>query len=380
MIYLDNSATTKPLPSVVAAMTDALEENFGNPSSLYRLGSAAEAAKRNARKAIASSIGASADEVFFTSCGTESDNSVIKGVWKSLKKRGRRIITTAVEHPAVLEACRAVEADGAEVVYLPVDRECKISLADLEAALTDDTVLVSVMHVNNEIGTIMPVEEIGALLRKRGILFHSDCVQSYGKLPIDVSRLPVDFISLSAHKIHGPKGIGALYIRKGTHLPVFMHGGGQERGFRSGTENTSGIAGFGAAAMALSPEGADRMRACRDRLRENIEASIPDVVINTPKDAAPSILNVSVLGCRGEVLLRQLDDEGICVSTGSACSSHVRGSHVLSAMGLSAEETEGALRFSFCAQNTPEEMDITAEKLKALAEGQRRLRAAFKKR
>ncbi|MBR0130381.1 MAG: cysteine desulfurase [Firmicutes bacterium] len=393
MIYLDNSATTKPSAAVIEAMTKALQEDYGNPSSLYKLGLSAEKLLKASRASVAKSLGASPEEIFFTSCGTESDNTAIKAVWESRNKQGKRVITTQVEHPAVLNCCKWLQTKGADVVFLPVDRRGLISLEALEQALTDDTILVSIMHVNNESGAIMPIAEISALLKKEGskAVFHSDGVQSWGKLPLDMKALGVDLYSVSGHKVHGPKGVGALYVKKGLHLPAFMHGGGQELNFRSGTENMPGIAGIGAAADAIIsalPEKAKAMEAAKLHLKERLMADIDNICFNGPdadgpgacRDAAPSVMNVSFIGCRGEVLLHTLDTAGICVSTGSACSSKVKGSHVLSAMGLKPEEIEGAVRFSFSDENTPEEMDYVADTLKTAVESQRRLRAAFKKR
>ncbi len=383
MIYLDNSATTKPYPQVVKAMTDALTEGFGNPSTLYRLGLDAEKAVKAARKSVAKSIGASEQEVFFTSGGTESDNTAIFGAWEARKKQGKRIISTAVEHPAVLRCLDALKNKGADIVLLPVHRDGSLDMDAFRQALTEDTILVSVMHVNNETGAIFPVEEIASVLsefaKKSGIvrpLLHSDCVQSYGKLPVDAAKLGVDMLSVSAHKVHGPKGIGALYVKKGVHVPPLICGGGQEAGFRSGTENVPAILGFGAAADLIKPQ---RFEA-RDYLKERILKDIPDVVINSPEDGCSSVLNVSFVGCRAEVLLHQLEQDEIYVSTGSACSSKDKGSHVLSAMGLKPEEIEGAVRFSFSAENTKEEMNTVMDKLSAYVSGQRRLRNAFKKK
>ena len=383
MIYLDNSATTKTYPQVVKAMTEALTEGFGNPSTLYRLGLDAEKAVKAARKSVAKSIGASEQEVFFTSGGTESDNTAIFGAWEARKKQGKRIISTAVEHPAVLRCLDALKSKGADIVLLPVCRDGSLDMEAFRQALTADTILVSVMHVNNETGAIFPVEEIASVLsefsKKNGIarpLLHSDCVQSYGKLPLDAAKLGVDMLSVSAHKVHGPKGIGALYVKKGVHIPPLIYGGGQEAGFRSGTENVPAILGFGAAAELIKPQ---RFEA-RDYLRDRILNDIPDVVINSPEDGCSSVLNVSFVGCRAEVLLHQLEQDKIYVSTGSACSSKDKGSHVLSAMGLKPEEIEGAVRFSFSAENTKEEMDVVMDKLSAYVAGQRRLRNAFKKK
>ena len=383
MIYLDNSATTRPYPQVTEAVRNAMETDFGNPSTLYTLGLSAEKLVRSARKSVAKSLGADEKEVYFTSGGTESDNAAIFGAWGSRKKQGRRIITTAVEHPAVLKCFEALKAEGADVVILPVDPDCAVSLDDLRGALTEDTVLVSVMRVNNETGAIFPVPQIaqilGSFAKEKGIakpLLHSDCVQSYGKMRTDVSALGVDMLSISGHKIHGPKGIGALYVRKGVHIPSFIYGGGQENGLRSGTENVPGIAGLGVAAELITPGPFEVSHYLKDLITD----SIPDIKVNSPESCCSSVLNISFLGCRAEVLLHQLEQDGIYVSTGSACSSKDKGSHVLSAMGLKPEEMEGALRFSFNRGNTKEEMEITAEKLRKYVESQRKLRSAFRKR
>ncbi|MCR5009502.1 MAG: cysteine desulfurase [Clostridia bacterium] len=383
IIYLDNSATTRPSPVAAEAAERTIRANFGNPSSLYRLGLDAEKEVKAARKSVASCFGASDSEVFFTSGGTESDDTALFGVWESRKKQGSRIISTAVEHPAVLRCLDVLKARGADVVLVPVKRDGNLDMEAFKEALSDSTVLVSVMHVNNETGAIFPVEEISSVIRKRfgndpaaRPLLHSDCVQSLGKIPVDVRKTGVDLASFSAHKIHGIKGSGALYIKSGLHVPPFIYGGGQEKNFRSGTENVPGIAAFGAAAEELTvPDPAPARR-----LKELILSEIPDVKINSPEDGCPLILNVSFIGCRAEVLLHMLEQDGICVSTGSACSSRSKGSHVLSAMGLSPEEIEGALRFSFCRDNTLEEVEFVAERLVKYTSDQRRLRSAFRKR
>ena len=376
MIYLDNAATTKPCKACLDAMNEALTEDFGNPSSLYNIGLDAEKIVKHAREVIARSIGADPSEIFFTSCGSESDNTAIFGAWNSRKKQGRRIITTSVEHPAVLRCFEKLQQEGADVKYVPVHSDGNLDMDAFRSFLSEDTILVSVMHVNNETGAIFPVEEISEELKKYpNILFHSDCVQSYGKIKIDVKKMGVDMISLSGHKVHAAKGIGALYIRSGLHIPPYIYGGGQESGFRSGTENVPGIAGFGAAVenMRMLEPGV------KNYLKKRLIEEIDELRINSPENGASSVLNVSFLGCRGEVLLHMLEQEGIYVSTGSACSSHKKGSHVLTAQGLSADEIEGAVRFSFSCDNTAEEMEEVVLKLKQYVTMQRRLRKAFKK-
>ena len=376
MIYLDNSATTKPSKACLDAMTDALTVNFGNPSSLYNVGLDAEKIVKHARKVIAKSIGADPSEVYFTSCGSESDDTAIFGAWNARKKQGKRIITTAVEHPAVLRCFEKLQQEGADVQYIPVLSDGNLDMDAFRKLLNEDTVFVSVMHVNNETGAIFPIEEISKEVRKYpNIIFHSDCVQSYGKIDLDVNKMGVDMISLSGHKVHASKGIGALYVRSGLHIPPYILGGGQEAGFRSGTENVPGIAGFGAAVEDMhmvKPEP-------KDYLRKKLLEEIDDIKINSPENAVSSVLNVSFLGCRGEVLLHMLEQDKIYVSTGSACSSHKKGSHVLSAQGLSPEAIDGAVRFSFGCDNTVEEMDVVVEKLKKYVKMQRRLRKAVKR-
>ena len=387
IVYLDNSATTRQYDQVTEVMAEAMRENYGNPSSLHMLGVEAEKKVRSSRKILAAALGASEEEFFFTSGGTESDNTVLFGVAEARKRTGKKIITTAVEHPAILEPAKRLEAMGFKVDYIGVDRTCHLNMDQLVSAIDDETILISVMGVNNEAGTILPIGEIAALKdrynreHKTDILLHSDAVQAFGKVPVDLKGAykGVDFLSVSGHKIHGPKGIGGLYIRKGIHLPPFLSGGGQERHMRSGTENTPGIIGFGKAAemgMADFAKRTEAMKKARTRLLEGLLAEIPDIRINSPQDetASPSVLNVSFLGTRGEVLLHTLEQDGIFVSTGSACSSNKKGrSHVLTAMGLSDKEIEGAIRFSFSEENTLEEMDYTVEKVKAAVTRFRRL-------
>ena len=348
------------------------------------MGVNAEKILKKARAQVAGALNASPEEVFFTSCGTESDATVLRGVWESRKKQGRRIITTAVEHPAILRSCEALAKEGADVIYLPVNHDCTFDMDALRAALTPDTILVSVMHVNNEAGSIMPLADIRREIDKvnKGILFHTDAVQSFEKLDTDVHKLGVDMLSLSGHKIHACKGSGALYVKKGLHIQPFMLGGGQESGFRSGTENLPSIAGLGEAVRLAEENKRDRVAQImdvRNYLKQLLADNIEDVTVNSPEDGVCSVLNVSFLGCRGEVLLHTLEQDEIYVSTGSACSSHKKGSHVLTAMGLSPEQIEGAIRFSFCEDNTKEQMDYVCEKLKAAVSSQRRLRKAFKK-
>ena len=375
-VYLDNSATTKPYNEAVDVMTTVLREDFGNPSSLHTLGITAEKYIKNARKSLATSLGASEDEVFFTSCGTEADNMAIMGAASARKHQGKKIITTAVEHPAILEPCKKLEQMGYKVEYIGVDNKCRLNMDQLRAAIDEDTILISIMGVNNETGTIMPLKEIIELKEQfnkahgTGILMHTDAVQAFGKVPVNVKGdlKGIDMISVSGHKIHGPKGIGGIYVKKGLALPAFIVGGGQEGHMRSGTENTAGIAGFGKAIDMAFDDFDGRIAAmskAKNRLYEAITSEIKDIVVNSPEDAAASVLNVSFLGTRGEVLLHTLEQDGIFVSTGSACSSNKKGqSHVLGAMGLKHKEIEGAIRFSFSEFNTVEEMDYVADRVK----------------
>ena len=389
LVYLDNSATTRQYDEVTELMSRAMRENFGNPSSLHSLGLKAEKEVKNARKILAQSLGAGEEEVFFTSCGTESDNTVLMGAAQAKKRRGKKIIVSAVEHPAILEPAKKLESMGFEVAYIGVDKQCRLNMESLKNAVTDDTILISVMGVNNETGTIMPIEEIARFKEEynrthgTNIWLHTDAVQAFGKIPVNLKKeyKGVDFLSASAHKIHGPKGMGLLYAKKGLNLAPFLLGGGQERHMRSGTENTPGIVGFGKAAelaMGDFDERIRKMSAARERLLEQIRSEIKDIRINSPEgeEACPSVLNVSFLGTRGEVLLHTLEQDGIFVSTGSACSSNhssAKGSHVLNAMGLTPKEIEGAIRFSFSEFNTEEEMDFTADKVKAAVARFRRL-------
>ncbi|MBR0599502.1 cysteine desulfurase family protein [Sinanaerobacter chloroacetimidivorans] len=373
-VYLDNSATTKPYGAVVKEIMRYMEEDYGNPSSLHRMGITAEKALKEARRTVALSLEAMEEEIYFTSGGTESDNTAIFGAAMARKRRGNKIITSQIEHPAVLESCRKLEDMGFQVEYIGVDSDGVIKIKELEQAIDDRTILITVMQVNNEVGTVQPIHEIG-LIKKNfdqnkgsDILFHTDAVQSYGKIPIRLKNSPIDLLSVSGHKIHGPKGIGALYVRKGIHISPYLFGGGQERSMRSGTENLPGIAGFGKAVELSSKNFQQRisnMNRIKSYLREGIQSEIQDIRINSREDGVPSILNVSFLGVRGEVLLHSLEQAGIYVSTGSACSSHKKGqSYVLKAMGLSEKEIQGAIRFSFSEFHTMEEMDYVLINLK----------------
>ncbi len=383
MIYLDNSATTRQFPEVTETMVKYMNEFFGNPSSLYQLGVDSEKGIKTARRRVLEAMGVEGGRVYFTSGGTEGDNMAVFGAAKALRRRGNKIVTTAVEHPAVLECCKDLQQQGFDVEYVGVDRNCRLDMAALEDAIDDRTILVSVMHINNEAGTIMPVDRIKDIMKEKNApgIFHCDSVQSFGKLKLCGDA---DVITVSGHKIHGPKGIGAVYVRDGVNLPAFIFGGGQESGKRSGTENVPAIAGLGIAAEiseVTRKESAVAATKIRSRLLEGLRAEISDVIINSPEQAGeeagmccPYILSVSFPGTRGEVLLHTLEQDGIYVSTGSACSSNKRGqSHVLKAMGLTDKETEGTLRFSFGQMNDIEEMDVVTEKVAAAVKRFRKL-------
>ncbi|MBP6491989.1 MAG: cysteine desulfurase [Clostridia bacterium] len=382
-VYLDNSATTKPYTEVIAETVNFMETQYGNPSSLHRMGITAEKALKEARKAVAVSLGAKEEEIYFTSGGTESDNLALFGAAQARKRRGNKIITSQIEHPAVLESCKKLATMGFQIEYVPVDHTGTINIKALENSIDDQTILISIMQVNNEVGSIQPISEICEIKNRIGkklgseILLHCDAVQSYGKLPIEIKDNGIDLLSISGHKIHGPKGSGALYVRKGLNLQPHQYGGGQERGMRSGTENVPAIAGFGIAA-GLScknlPKRAESINAAKKYLSDGIRSEIKDVRFNSLEEGSPSILNVSFLNVRAEVLLHTLEQSEIYVSTGSACSSNKKGqSHVLKAMGLSDKEIEGAIRFSFCEFSTIEEMDYVLVQLKIAVQKFRKL-------
>lgn len=362
-VYLDNSATTQVYRAAAEEMMEMMTECYGNPSSLHSMGLDAEKKVRAARKSVASVFGGREEEIIFTGSGTESDNMAIYGMAHSRKHQGKELITSAVEHPAVLEVFKRLEGEGFKVHYIGVDRSCMIDMEQLKAAINENTSMISVMTVNNEIGTIMPVKEIAALKGKA--VFHTDAVQALGK--VDLKGTGADMISVSSHKIHGPKGMGALYVKKGLNLQPLIVGGGQERKMRSGTENTPGIVGFGTAVQICMDNFETRvetMANCRKHLISCLEENLDDIVVNSPEDGCPSVLNISFLGTRGEVLLHTLEQDGIMVSTGSACSSGKKGySHVLKAMGMTDREIEGAVRFSFSEFNTIEEMEYVADKV-----------------
>jgi len=365
-IYLDHNATTPVDPRVVEAMLPFFREDFGNPSSLHRFGQSARSAVDDARAQLARLLGAKEESIVFTSGGSESDNQAIKGAAEALKDKGRHIVTSKVEHPAVLETCKYLAGTGYRVTYLSVDRYGVVDLDELRDALREDTVLITVMYANNEVGTIQPVEEIGAIARERGVLFHTDAVQAVGKLEIDVEKLCVDMLSLSAHKFHGPKGVGALYVRPNLELTPLIHGGGHERGRRSGTENTPGICGLGRACEICADEMSEertRTARLRDMLWEGLQSRIGDLILlGHPEKRLPNTLAVCFKYVEGESVLLNLDLEGVAVSSGSACSSgDIEPSHVLLAMGVSPEFARGGIRFSLGRGNTEAEIKRVIE-------------------
>jgi cysteine desulfurase len=369
-IYMDHSATTPVAPEVLEAIKPYFSEKFGNASSLHSFGLEAKEALESAREKVAKLLGARPEEIIFTSGGTESDNLALKGIAYKNREKGKHIITTSIEHPAILEVCRKLETQGFEVTYLPVTSDGLVDLAMLENAIRKDTILISVMHANNEVGTIQPLEEIGRLAAEKDIYFHTDAVQTVGKIPADVDQLGVDLLSLSAHKLYGPKGVGALYIRKGTRIESIVQGGGHERGLRSGTENISGIVGLGRAAElseGTMSEEAEVLAGLRDRLAGQVLERVKDCWINGTMAAGkrlPSNLNFGFRYVEGESLLLFLDSKGIAVSTGSACSSHkLEPSHVLRALGLKAEECHGSLRITLGRSNTEEDVDYVAQSI-----------------
>ena len=365
-VYLDNSATTPIKGDVLKEMLPFLTENYGNASSLYTPGLIARRALDEAREKVATLINAKPNEVYFTGCGSESDNWVLKGVASALKNKGNHIITTVTEHPAMLRTCEYLEKNGYEVTYLGIDDQGRLKPEELEAAIKETTILVSIMMVNNEIGTIHPIKELAAISKKHGVLFHTDAVQALGNVPIDVKDLGVDFLSMSAHKLYGPKGVGGLYIRRGAKLGTLIFGGGQESGKRAGTENVAGIVGFGKAAE-LAMNGLDEhikhSTEIRNYLADKLTSEIPDIIINgSMENRHPGNLNVTFKYIEGESILIQMDACGICISTGSACSSKsLKPSHVLSALGVPDELIHGTIRFSVGDFTTKEDIDYTVE-------------------
>ncbi len=370
-IYLDNAATTKTAPEVVEAMLPFFSERFGNPSSIYGLGSANKDVISRQRESIASALGAKPSEIYFTAGGSEADNWALKATAEAYSSKGRHIITSKIEHHAILHTCEYLEKQGFEVTYLDVDEDGIVRLDELKAAIRPDTILISVMYANNEIGTIEPVEEIGKIAKEHGILFHTDAVQAFGQVPIDVDALHIDMLSASGHKLNGPKGIGFLYIRKGVKIRSFIHGGAQERKRRAGTENVPGIVGLGTAvarAVRTMEERTAREKELRDYLIGRIEKEIPHCRLNGDREKRlPNNVNFSFRFIEGESLLIMLDGKGICASSGSACTSgSLDPSHVLLAIGLPHEIAHGSLRMTLNEEVTKEDLDYVVESLKEI--------------
>lgn len=377
-LYLDNAATTKTAPEVLEAMLPYFTEKFGNPSSVYQFAAGNKSVIDEQRDLIAATLGAKGKEIYFTAGGSESDNWALKATAETYAQKGKHIITTKIEHHAVLHSAQYLEKQGYEVTYLDVDEDGKVRLQDLEAAIRPDTILISVMYANNEIGTIQPIREIGAIAHEHGILFHTDAVQAYGHLPIDVDACHIDMLSASGHKLNGPKGIGFLYIRTGVKIRSFIHGGAQERKRRAGTENVPGIVGLGAAvkrAFASMEERTGKEKEMRDYLIGRVLEEIPYTRLNGhPTDRLPGNTNFSFRFIEGESLLIRLDMKGICGSSGSACTSgSLDPSHVLLAIGLPHEIAHGSLRLTLNEEITREDIDYVVESLKEIVEGLRRM-------
>lgn len=372
-IYVDNAATTKVAPEVLEAMLPYFTQDYGNPSSIYAEGRKAKSAIEHAREQVAAAIGADPKEIYFTGSGSEADNWAIRSTARALKSKGNHIITSAVEHHAVLHTCKDLESQGYEVTYLPVDKYGMVSPDDVKSAIKDTTVLISIMLANNEIGTIMPIAEIGEIAKAAGIVFHTDAVQAIGNIPVDVNAMNVDMLSLTGHKFHGPKGSGALYVRNGVKLMSFITGGAQERMRRAGTENVPGIVGLGKAielATANIPEKQKKLTALRDAYIKKVLETIPYSRLNGhPTKRLPGNANISFEFIEGEGMLLCLDMKGISASSGSACTSgSLDPSHVLLAIGLKHEEAHGSLRVSFGEDNTTDDVNYIADSLKEIVE------------
>lgn len=384
-IYLDNNATTPVRPEVLEAMLPFFKEQFGNPSSVHWAGRAVAGAVEKAREQVAKLINASPAEIVFVSCGSEGDNFAIKGTVDALRDKGNHIITTAVEHPAVLEVCRFLEKRGCEVTYLPVDKDGMLDLEALEKAIRPETILISAMWANNETGTIFPVEEIGAIARKHRVRFHTDAVQAVGKISVDVQKANVDLLAISGHKLGTPKGVGALYVRKGTKMTPFMHGGHQERSRRAGTHNVAGIAALGVACELAGKEIAEKMarvKVLRDKLERGILEGVPQVKLNGhPTLRLPNTLNISFSYIEGESLLLNLDMKGIAASSGSACTSgSLEPSHVMGAMCVEVTLAHSSTRFSLGAETTEEDIDYVLEVLPPIVQRLREMSPLYNRR
>lgn len=374
MIYLDNAATTKTAPEVVEAMLPYFSEYYGNPSSIYAIAGKSKEAITKGREQIANVLGAKPEEIYFTAGGSESDNWALKATFEAYKNKGNHIITTKIEHHAILHTCEYLEKErGAKITYIGVDENGVVNLDELEAAITPETILISVMAANNEIGTIQPIKEIGRIAKEHNILFHTDAVQAFGQIPINVDECNIDMLSSSGHKINGPKGIGIMYLRNGVQIESFVHGGAQERGKRAGTHNTPGIVGFGRATILAKEKMQARMEYetnLRDYLIKRVLDEVPYTKLNGDKvKRLPNNVNFSFRFIEGESLLIMLDQKGICASSGSACTSgSLDPSHVLLAIGLPHEIAHGSLRLTLSDETTKEEIDYTVEAIKTVVE------------
>ena len=384
-IYLDHNATTPLRPEVLDAMLPYFKEKFGNASSIHGFGREAKVAIEDAREKTAEIIGASSTEIFFTSGGTESDNLAVKGTAFANRKKGRHIITSKIEHHAILESCKFLEKEGFEVTYLPVDSQGRLDPEDLRKAIRDDTILVSIMYANNEVGIIQPVEELCKIAREKGVYFHTDAVQAVGKAPIELKKLNVDMLSMSGHKIYGPKGVGAIFIRKGIRITPLSHGGHHERSRRAGTENVAGIVGFAKALELVVGEMENQNKHLRNLTEvfyKNLIESIPDVILHGDLNRRiPNTLNLSFKGVEGESVILSLDMKGVAVASGSACTSGtLEPSHVLSAMGVDPAIAQGAIRFSFGRDNTMEDVEYVASLLPEIVQRLRSMSPLYAKK
>ncbi|HHV45036.1 MAG TPA: cysteine desulfurase NifS [Firmicutes bacterium] len=383
-IYLDHAATTKPRPEVVEAMLPLLTDNYGNPSSIYSLGREAKRAVEEAREQVAAVLGAKPEEIYFTSGGSEADNLALQGVAWANERKGKHIITSSIEHHAVYDTCKFLQKRGFEITFVGVDHYGRVNPQEVAEAIREDTILISIMHANNEVGTIQPIAEIGEIARSRGVLFHTDAVQTVGAIPVNVNDLNCDLLSLSAHKFYGPKGVGVLYARKGTRFVPHIYGGAQERGRRAGTENTAGIVGL-AKAITLAEEERERVqpriKELRDCLRDGILARVDEVILTGhPEERLPNNLSLCFRYVEGEALLLNLDLQGIAASSGSACTSgSLEPSHVLLAMGLEHEIAHGSLRLTLGRENTAEEIDYVVEAVATAVEKLREMSPLYEK-
>ncbi|MGB8225427.1 MAG: cysteine desulfurase NifS [Sedimentisphaerales bacterium] len=367
VIYFDNNATTKVAPEVLDAMLPFLKDLYGNPSSMHTFGGQVEKYIRQSRESIAQLLGCDSSEIIFTSCGTESDNAAIKGVLEALPEK-RKIITTRVEHPAVLATCRQIQAAGFKLVELAVNKEGQIDLEELKSQIDDDTAIVTIMYANNETGVIFPIDKIAEIVKAKGVVFHTDAVQAVGKIPLNLSKSNIDLLSLSGHKLHAPKGVGVLYIKKGTRISPFIIGGHQEKNRRAGTENVAGIVALGRAAELAAKEIKQentKVKKLRDKLENALLKNCPDAMLNGDKvNRLPNTTNISFEFVEGEAILLSLDQFGICASSGSACTSgSLEPSHVMRAMGVPFTAAHGSIRFSLSRYNTEEEVDFVIEKM-----------------